>query len=415
LQNSVASVEANAWWLENAQWHESNCESKGNPLSPLTQQRPMGLPTFLSDKFKFWSFISMVLLVFVHGYTVEPRYLQPWTLPQELPLGFTSYVEYLLSNGLLRFRIPMLFAISGYLFAWFESASYASRIQKRVRTLLVPYFAWSGILLLVMYALEMHPTGRAWLSASGINQMSDTKVLLHDYGWGDLMGRWLVVPAPYQLWFLRVLFVLNVLYPLILLAVLSKFGRWLFFVFAFFFWFSNAHLFFIEGEGLLFFSLGVLMQKKAFNIEVPAPWLNPKAWATLWLATAGVKTWLAFEGLGLMGESVYPLMAHLHKVCVLSGVIAAWFGGDFLVRTLMAKPWFVWLSAFSFMIYATHAPLVAVFIDPTLRLLAGLPDPHLATYILLPCTLITVAVLMGAGLRRFTPQLYGWLTGGRGL
>lgn len=357
----------------------------------------------------------MVLLVFVHGYTVEPRYLQPWTSPEQLPLGFTSFTEYLLSNGLLRFRIPMLFAISGFLFALHDSKPHGTRIKKRVRTLLVPYFAWSGLMLLFIYALEMHPTSRGWLVANGLNQMDETKVLLHDYAWTDWLGRWLWFPAPYQLWFLRVLFVLNALYPLISLAVRSPIGRWFFFLFAFLFWLSNMHLFFVEGEGLLFFSLGVLIQKTGFSVERPPRWLNPWPWGILWLGTGLLKTWLAFTVGELPDESVYPLMAHLHKVCIFSGLVTAWFGGDALVRWCMARPWFVWLSAFSFMIYAVHAPMVAVLIDPTLRALANLPDPHLATYILLPLGLIAVSVLLGVVLRKLSPTAYGWLTGGRGL
>lgn len=33
--------------------------------------------TFNSKKFRFWAFISMVLLVFVHGYNLNQGYLQP--------------------------------------------------------------------------------------------------------------------------------------------------------------------------------------------------------------------------------------------------------------------------------------------------------------------------------------------------
>ena len=36
----------------------------GTPLNP-----------FLSQKFRFWSFVAMFLLVFVHGYNVDTRYL----------------------------------------------------------------------------------------------------------------------------------------------------------------------------------------------------------------------------------------------------------------------------------------------------------------------------------------------------
>ena len=92
----------------------------------------------ISDKFKFWSFISMVLLVFVHGYNLQIRYLQPWTVPEEALTG-TGFIEYFLANGLFRFRIPMLFIISGFLFALHDQRSYKERAAKRLRTLGLPY------------------------------------------------------------------------------------------------------------------------------------------------------------------------------------------------------------------------------------------------------------------------------------
>lgn len=69
-----------------------------------------------SRKFRFFSFLSMILLVYVHGYNLNDAYLQPFTLVQE-PFTFTAFFEYLTANGLFRFRIPLLFVISGYLFA----------------------------------------------------------------------------------------------------------------------------------------------------------------------------------------------------------------------------------------------------------------------------------------------------------
>ena len=84
----------------------------------------------------------MVLLVFVHGYNLQDRYLQPWTLPGE-SLSITSFIEYWLANGLFRFRIPMLFIISGYLYAAHDTTPNKERIGKRFKSLLVPYLVWS--------------------------------------------------------------------------------------------------------------------------------------------------------------------------------------------------------------------------------------------------------------------------------
>src|SRR6187551_1947781 len=105
------------------------------------------LSAFNSQKFRFWAFVSMVLLVFVHGYNLNQGYLQPWTIPAE-PLTPTSFTEYWLANGIFRFRIPMLFIISGYLFAISDDKPYKQRVGKRVKTLLYPYLTWSAFGLL---------------------------------------------------------------------------------------------------------------------------------------------------------------------------------------------------------------------------------------------------------------------------
>src|SRR5512135_3659826 len=117
------------------------------------------LSPFTSSKFRFWSFIAMALLVYVHGYNLGIRYLQPWTITGE-PLTFTGFFEYFLANGILRFRIPMLFIISGYLFALHDYRPYKQRTGKRFRTLFVPYQIWSGLALIFCYGLEMFHWGR---------------------------------------------------------------------------------------------------------------------------------------------------------------------------------------------------------------------------------------------------------------
>ena len=70
----------------------------------------------LSLKFRFYSFVCIALLLFVHGYNLKVTYLEPFSLVRE-PLTFTTFIEYFMANGILRFRLPMLFTISGYIFA----------------------------------------------------------------------------------------------------------------------------------------------------------------------------------------------------------------------------------------------------------------------------------------------------------
>ena len=132
------------------------------------------LSSFNSQKFRFWAFVSMFLLVFVHGYNLNQSYLQPFTMPDE-PLTVTAFTEYWLANGVFRFRIPMLFIISGYLFAMGDYKPYKQRAGKRVKTLLYPYLIWSAFGLLLTFIIEFSPYGRQVIAATHMMQIDENR------------------------------------------------------------------------------------------------------------------------------------------------------------------------------------------------------------------------------------------------
>jgi fucose 4-O-acetylase-like acetyltransferase len=372
------------------------------------------LSPFTSSKFRFWSFAAMALLVYVHGYNLGIRYLQPWTVPGE-PMTFTGFFEYFLANGILRFRIPMLFIISGFLYALHDQRPYRQRTGKRFRTLILPYLIWSALGFAFTFGLEMIPWGKNLVAGSNIVRIDDARALLHDYKWYEMLARLILFPVPYQLWFIRVLFVYNLAYPGIRWCVTHRIWRWVFFSLAFLMWLGTMGFGLVEGEGVLFFSLGVWLQKTGFDIEVPKRALRPLWWGIAFVSLSAVKTVLAFKGLPLMGTATYYVIAFMHKGVVLSGLIACWYGGDALVRWCMSRKWFLWLSAFSFMIYALHAPLVAYATDVVFAWAHPFTYYRLATYLLLPLVIIAFCVGTGVLLRRTVPKVYGVLTGGRGL
>ncbi len=369
------------------------------------------LSTFTSQKFKFWAFVSMVLLVFVHGYNLKIGYLQPWTMPEE-PMTFTTFTEYFLSNGIFRFRIPMLFIISGYLFAMGDAQPHKQRVRKRARTLLLPYVIWSGVGLLMIYLLESFAFTKQIITDSYFMQIDEHRSLLHQYHWYEVLFRWLIYPVCYQLWFIRVLFVYNLAYPALRWCVLHAKAKYFFFVIAALMWLGTMGFHFFEGEGLLFFSLGIWMQKTNFNIEQSNKWLQPKIWFFIFVFFSAAKTWLAFQP---HFNGIEFILTFSHKLVVISGLIAAWFGCDWLVRFFMQQKWFVWASAFSFMIYVLHAPIV-IFANQILFLrFDHLPYYRIIIYVLLPLSLVAISIGIGALLRSISPKRYGLLTGGRGL
>jgi len=389
-----------------------------NECSFINRYESITMTATLSDanskRFRFWSFVSMVLLVFVHGYNLDIRYLHPATMPGE-PMTFTAFFEYWTANGLLRFRIPMLFLISGYLFAMHDHVPQGQRMKKRLRTLLVPYLLWSAAGFALVAAMELTVLGTDILRTTRMLQIGENTILLSDYTWQEMLGRWIFMPVPYQLWFLRSLLMLNLLYPALRWCVTQPVAPRIFFPVAVLFWFASFNILFVEGEGLLFFSLGVWMQKSSFDLDGPAPLMQQVWWGMLFVVIATVKTVLAFTGIPGTGEWIQLLLLILHKTTVLVGVIFAWFAGRGLAERWMERRWFAALAGYSFIIYAMHAPFVAFAIDGVFRYVHHLPFYRLGTFILLPLTIIAMCVLAGWVLKRTVPRFYGLLTGGRGL
>lgn len=364
---------------------------------------------FTSQKFRFYSFISMLLLVYVHGYNLENTYLQPWGTVSE-PLTPTSFFEYFTANGLFRFRIPILFSISGYLFALGDSQPFGIRIKKRARTLLLPYVIWSAVGLLLTFLFQQHPFLLKMVQNAQLDQLGDNRPY-REMSWTSLLERLFLVPISFQLWFIRCLFMYNLLYPVLRWLAIQRTAIW--FSIAVFLWLTTFGIHFVEGEGLLFFSLGIWMQKRNFNLEQPPRWLLPQRVVIVFLASCIIKTILAFQ----LHDSVFSfiLLSLLHKTAVFAGMVSCWYGADALVKWLMLKSWFQWISGFSFIIYAFHVPLINYASQIAQYYFQDLPGHRILIYLLLPLAIICICVLLGALLRKSVPRVYAILTGGRGL
>jgi fucose 4-O-acetylase-like acetyltransferase len=370
---------------------------------------PAPISRFLSHKFRFYTFICIALLLFVHGYNLNEGYLEPSTTVRE-PLTFTTWFEYFMANGILRFRIPMLFIISGYIYAMKDKAPYGLLVSKRATTLIVPYLLWSAIGLLVTYLWQQHPVTARAVSEAGIDQLGDNRSY-SEIGWGGIWFRWLRAPIAFQLWFILALFLYNVSYPLIKWVVLKHPVPW--FAFTFFLWVTQFSFLFIDGIGLLFFSTGILLQKMDVNLEKKPEWLSMYLAWLLFIGFSVIKTFMAFE-LEPYARLTYWVLNILHDGSVLSGILAVWFGVDKLVKWCMRRRSFIWASSFSFFIFGLHVPLVIYLTRLLFRYGSALPNYRLVMYLVAPIITLSFCILTGAVIRRLFPRFYYLLTGGRG-
>jgi peptidoglycan/LPS O-acetylase OafA/YrhL len=101
-------------------------------------------------------------------------------------------------------------------------------------------------------------------------------------------------------------------------------------------------------------------------------------------------------------------------VSIAAGILAIWFGADPVVKWFMNKKWFVWVTAFSFIIYALHVPLIHYATRLAFIYLHNIPNYRLLTYIVIPIVTLLFCIGTGALLRKVVPKAYRLATGGRG-
>ena len=364
---------------------------------------------FLSQKFRFYSFVSIALLLYVHGYNLHETYLTPYSVVKE-PLTITTFIEYFLANGALRFRIPMLFIISGYIFALQDDKPYKQLVQKRFITLMIPFFIWSAAGIAVTWLWQQFPVTAQAVKDAQLDQLGDNRPY-SEIGWSGVLYRWAVRPVSFQLWFIRSLFIYNLLYPFIKRAVIKFPAIW--FSLAFLFWHTIYSIFFIEGLGLFFFSFGVWVNKYNYPIYKKPVWFSYYLTWLFYLGISVIKTFMAFE-LDPADPATTYILYGLHDISVVSGILAIWFGGDQIVRWCMSKEWFAWVSKFSFVIFALHVPLIHYTTRLAFIYWHNLPDYRLLTYIIVPVVILFFCIAVGALLRSTFPKAYRIATGGRG-
>lgn len=125
---------------------------------------------FLSDKFKVLSFISIILVLYIHsGFHDYPNEIQG--------MVFNTNLQNFISGMIGRCAVPLFYAISGYLFftGLYDggNANYPKlwfKIKKRGKTLLVPYIIACLFPVVFNLVLEFIPGIEQFVNNKGISK-----------------------------------------------------------------------------------------------------------------------------------------------------------------------------------------------------------------------------------------------------
>lgn len=176
------------------------------------------------------------------------------------------------------------FFLSGYFFfnnlkskdnSW-QWTIYLNKIKRRINSLVIPYFVWNLIPLiigLIVYLIENYSQGGLFEITRFYFQGKGPRVFWHFVEWGEGQGYFGNTIAPNSgpinvpLYFIRDLFLLCVLSPLIYVGV--RYLKWFFIVLLLFCLITGAwpNITGIRIVGVFYFSLGALFALKKWKLE----------------------------------------------------------------------------------------------------------------------------------------------------
>lgn len=332
---------------------------------------------YLSEKIRNLSFFSILLVVLLHSQMIF------------ISTGYALWIQYFVTEELTRIAVPIFFAISGYLF--FQNFSspikdfFGNKVKKRVRTVLIPYLFWS-IWGFILFSLIQwgDPEYRMLVVENKLNGVLYT-ILVNPVG-------------TYQLWFLRDLFVIVLLSPIIYIGI--KYIKIFFVLLLFPFWILGIQ-YFIQIESVFFFSLGSY-------IALVYKGLLEKKCSKKGIAIFQFCMWLLY----CCVLTEYRYEYYCHCLGILWGIGSIWCLYDVLYHSIRDSFLLKNLVGYSFFVYVAHEPLLTV-IKKILLYMGHSSIWILLIYFIAPIITISICITIGRILRKYTPKFYAFISGGR--
>jgi surface polysaccharide O-acyltransferase-like enzyme len=349
---------------------------------------------YLSLKIKYLSFVLMILVVILHAYNLN-QYDN-----RESFLGFSQFVQTLFGSGIATVAVPLFFLISGYLFFFnFDTTSkpFSEKIVRRFHTLVIPYLLTSLWGLFLFFALQSLPYSSGYFNSG----------LIRDFSFNKVISTIFLNPMPYQLWFIRDLFVMTILSPIIYYGI--KFLKLTFVLIAFMPWVFGVDPIILSSISLPFFITGSYLA-----LRLPE-WVSfkhqrKKIYLTyVWLMLMVLRTIL--EVFNLTDPIVIDI---LHKVTILVGMVACWQLYDNLFDEMdINKRHGTYLFDFTFFLFLFHEPILTV-IKKILKSILGKTElSSMVVYLATPVITIVLVIMVGVLLKKHVPKVFAVITGNR--
>ena len=326
-------------------------------------------------------FILMVL--YIHSNAVPVLKDSP-AIPDSLLLFKQIWGE-----GFTAVAVPGFFLISSFLL-FSKPFSLKDILSKKTRTILIPFVIINSFWI-VFFSIMQH--------------ISSVSPYFADYkinGISGVIGAFFShYPLYYPFWFIRDLFIMCMLAPVIRMIILKS--RWAGLIFTIILAFVPLQIYFVEKRSIVYFVLGGYAACYGTGLRrvleaVPlrkVPVLIPILAILLLSVAAGLKA----EVFGVRILMIYVLLMFLCWYFIVDSMPER-------IGNKISK-----LGKYTFFIYAFHEYYMAMLKKALMIVLPKTPVSLWLQYIFIPVIMFILLICIARVLERYCPKLYGFLCG----
>lgn len=346
----------------------------------------------LSERIISLRFLLIAFVVFIHNNPVEVNFAG-YSEIYEIPV-YADKIRTLLSDILTRVAVPLFFLIAGCLL-YAKESNFFVVLKKKAAAILVPYITWNILGVLFFFTAQTIPFTKPFFA----------NLIIRDFGvidWIDVFWGKLAKenhsPLIYQFWFLRDLFILCLLF-LAIKKIVDKFPFG-FLAILFILWISNADIYIVSSEALLFFTLGYYVVKCSVSIS-RVDGIKIYDIASVYIITV------------LMELFIVNYVPIIHKINILIGSLLLLRLTWYFIHNQKLYALLAWLENYSFFVYAIHGILLTILTKLSVRIIPMRGGWILVQYFSVNIAGLLLCLISAMAVRKISPPLYAILTGNR--
>lgn len=307
--------------------------------------------------------------------------------------------------------VPIFFIISGYLSKnTLQKYGYKNMLLKKIKTLLIPYIIWNVFYMLIEFAGHFVLPG----AFADLTKGSVIDLLV------NILGIPFIKPPIYNpLWFIRSLFLIFLILPIINYIVKNIWGEVTLIIISLILMFVNIPVFYNNGfflnRSVPFFIIGLLVAMNEEKIK--------SAYQKTYKYIIGV------AGLAIVLTYIDGYLYYLAKISLPNKFDAVYHIFDMVTICIMIfviymlvkmkrendnfKRLLIYISGYSFMIYVLHGKVISILQVLSIKLLTQNILSIFLEILIFPVIAVVVNICIAYLCRKYIPKVYCFITGGR--